>query len=213
MSDSTAVLEPDALFVIACPVCMGQVAATGSLCGHDACCPLCASLFHVPWPMVPEPPAPPATERPHQEQPAGLAEDWGGVIRQLTPPGKDPAPALTPERDLTPEPAPTPTMFELAEAVTEPSPTEAQPSGGRGLAPAADGLPVVGGTPLDPQATELVFAEPVRTVRYGDTEIEIRRLTPEERRSRRFRRNVVMVVVGVSILLAIVLVFGVPKKP
>jgi hypothetical protein len=203
MSDSTAVLEPDALFVIACPVCMGQVAATGSLCGQDACCPLCASLFHVPRPLVPEQPAPPAAEPPQQKQPAGLAEDWGGVIRQLAPPVKDHGP--------TPEPAPT--SFDLAEPVTEPPPTEAQPPSGSGVAPAADGLPVLGGTPLDPPATELVFVEPVRTVRYGDTEIEIRRLTPTERRARRFRRNVVMVVVGVSILLAIVLVFGVPKKP
>jgi hypothetical protein len=206
MSDSTTRLEPDALFVIACPFCLGQVAATGRLCGHDACCPLCASLFHVPFPRESDRPAPPAVGPARPPEPAGLAEDWGQVIRQLAPPAKEPEPA-------TEAPAPIPTEFELPEVAAEPAPTDAHLSDDSPVAPAADGLPVVGGTPLDPAATELVFSEPVRTVRHGATVIEIRRLAPEERRARRFRRNVLMVVVGVSILLAIVLVFGVPKKP
>ena len=207
MSDSTSLLEPEALFVIACPVCLGQIAATGSLCGHDACCPLCASLFHVPFPQVAAQPAPPAApEPPRPEEQPGLAEDWGRVIRELAPPPKDREPVAE-------VPAAISTAFELPEDAAEPASPAARVSADGPVAPAAAGLPVVGGTPLDPVATELVFSEPVRTVRHGETVIEIRRLTPEERRARRFRRNVLMVVVGVSILLAIVLVFGVPKKP
>jgi len=170
----TAPLGPEALFVVACPVCRGQVAATGSLCGRDACCPLCASLFHVPVPVpaatVAEPAARPG---PHADGPT-LGEDWGPVIGQLAPPAGPDASAAPETRGQ--EPA----DFEYP----EPEP-----------AAAAARLPAAG---------ELVFQEPVRTVRHGSTVIEIRRLTPEERRTRRFRRNLMMIVVGVSILLLIV---------
>jgi len=177
----TAPLGPDALFVIACPVCRGRMAATGSLCGRDACCPLCASLFHVPVPMTAETGAAPAARVAlHADEPT-LAEDWGPVLGQLVPPAQAGAAA-------TAEPlAPEPSVFEYAEpeaAVAAPAVTAA------------------------PAAGELVFQEPVRTVRHGDAVIEIRRLTPEERRTRRFRRNLMMIVVGVSLLLLIVLWAG-----
>jgi hypothetical protein len=164
-------LGPDDLFVIACPICRGHVAAKGGLCGRDACCPLCANLFHVPFPATP-----PATAAPSAPRPA-LAEDWGGVIEQLAPPPKHPLP----------KPSDQPAVDAASLPETEP-------------------------TPLDPAAADLVFREPIRTIRHGNTVIEIRRLTPEERRTRRFRRNLMMIVVGVSILLVIVLLFGVPKK-
>lgn len=71
--------------------------------------------------------------------------------------------------------------------------------------------PAAGGPP--PKATEMVFTEPVRTIRLGGAVVELRRLTPEERRSRRIRRNVMMIVVCVSILVVIVIVagFGTPS--
>ena len=150
MSDSTMHLQPDALFVVACPVCRGQVAATGSICGRDACCPLCANLFRVPFP-------PAAATAPRSEAappssasgPATLGEDWGGVIEKLAPPRRQ------------------------------------------------------------PPADEIAFREPVRTVQVRGEVLEIRRLSPEERRARRMRRTLVLIVVGVSILLAIVvLAFG-----
>jgi hypothetical protein len=197
MSDSSAILEPDVLFVVACPVCQGRVAATGSLCGHDACCPLCASLFHVPFPTPADRAAPPAVAQPRRDEPAGLAEDWGGVILQLAPPRQDRGPGPEPEPPTT-----IPTEFELPEADADPAQTVDQDPAAGLTEPATEGLPMVGGAPLDPAKAELVFSEPVRTIRHGDTVIEIRRLTPEERRARRFRRNVLMIVVGVSILLA-----------
>jgi hypothetical protein len=197
MSDSNAILEPDALFVVACPICQGQVAAAGGLCGNDACCPLCASLFHVPFPTPADRAALSAVPQPRGGQPAGVAEDWGGVIRQLAPARQDRDPAPEPELPTT-----TPAEFDLPEADAAPGRTVDQDPAAGSAEPATEGLPVVGGTPLDPAATELVFSEPVRTIRHGNTVIEIRRLTPEERRARRFRRNVLMIVVGVSILLA-----------
>ena len=254
MSDALTAIAPDALFVVACPVCQGQVAAVGGLCGRDVCCPLCASLFHVPDPSVasatpaedyrdaasprpgstPPSPEPPPAER--LPEPAGIAEDWGGVITQLAPARlapahKDPEPEPTSTIELTdfdlPAAADSPTVereepisaFEPAASggimeADEPAEVVGIASGAPSSPPrraaarqagpqvaAGDDLPVVGGTPLDPKASELAFSEPVRTIRHGDTVIEIRRLTPEERRARRFRRNVLMVVVGVSILL------------
>lgn len=231
MSESFTAIAADALFVVACPVCQGQVAALGSLCGRDACCPLCASLFHVPQPAAavaaPLPTARHAAPVESSAEPASVAEDWDGVISQLAPVRQDPGPTPPepPEAiehnpfDLSgvaggrediaaaalPEPGDVLDASVVAEVVelTDPAPTPATPP--RRAAPpqaAAGTLPVVGGTPLDPQASELAFSEPVRTIRHGDTVIEIRRLTPEERRGRRFRLNLLMVVMGVSILLA-----------
>lgn len=42
--------------------------------------------------------------------------------------------------------------------------------------------------------------------------ITLRRLTPEERAVRRARRNMIMMLTGVSILMAIVLVFGTKRS-
>ena len=70
MSDAFTAIAPDALFVVACPVCQGQVAAVGTLCGRDACCPLCASLFHVPDPSAPPPEATPAAASPTATAPS-----------------------------------------------------------------------------------------------------------------------------------------------
>lgn len=271
MSDSFTAIAPDALFVVACPVCQGQVAALGSLGGRDACCPLCASLFHVPQPTAsavappaPAEPAPLPAADPAPEptaQPGGLGEDWGRVITQLAPVRTDPepepaAPPAPADFELPAAFAPTlPTMPEAAGASVAvppetPAPTVAAPAARQfeatqaaaaaleaeaveaaevveitDVAPplrapprresphpaAADQLPVVGGTMLDPKASELAFSEPVRTVRHGDTVIEIRRLTPEERRARRVRRNILMIVIGVSILLMVVILLGVGR--
>ena len=66
-------------------------------------------------------------------------------------------------------------------------------------------------TPAKPVA-ELQFQEPLRTVGSGDQAITLRRLTPEEKAGRRARRNLIMMLTGVSILMAIVLLFG-TKRP
>jgi len=56
--------------------------------------------------------------------------------------------------------------------------------------------------------TPMQFAEPAATVASGDTGIPLRRLSPEERAARRARRNLLMMITGISILLSIVLLLG-----
>ena len=65
-----------------------------------------------------------------------------------------------------------------------------------------------------PQAPvkELQFQDPVRTVGSGDQVIALRRLTPAEKAVRRTRRNLIMMLTGVSILMAIVFSLG-TKRP
>jgi hypothetical protein len=240
-------IAPDQLFVIACPVCRGHIAASGGLCGRDACCPLCASLLHVPiltlaGHVVSPPPPPPAP-----------AEDWGNVIETLAPPAPHVVSQTEPEQpsdfEIPPEssgeleagsasaPGPETSPPAITDAaMPAPDSTELSGQATDGMTtPSADwiddvlatsasdepveasspteGVPYLGPAPLAPEDQELEFREPVRTIRHGDTVIEIRRLTPEERRARRFRRNLMMIVIGVSILMAIVVLFGVPTKP
>lgn len=77
--------------------------------------------------------------------------------------------------------------------------------------PATPQLPATPDLPATIKA-ELAFDEPVTTVGSGDATITLRRLTPAEKASRRTRRNLVMMLVGVSILMAIVLLLG-TKRP
>lgn len=57
-------------------------------------------------------------------------------------------------------------------------------------------------------STELQFQEPVRTIVSGDRVVTLHRLSPKEKSVRRARRNVIMLLTGVSILMAIVLLLG-----
>jgi hypothetical protein len=72
--------------------------------------------------------------------------------------------------------------------------------------------PVAEPQPQAAPVAELQFQEPLRTVLSGDHVITLRRLTPEEKAVRRGRRNLIMMLTGVSILMAIVLLFG-TKRP
>jgi hypothetical protein len=221
-------IPPDALFVIACPVCQGEVAAAGRIAGTDACCPLCASLFRVPHPpselgedAADQPPLPAA----------GLAEDWDDVIIKLAPPETVASEEPVVEEPVVEEPFPQETPPEAIAAedseelspepvLSNPMSTEALPDERAVISePAAavvsvtppEELSFLDQPPIDPAAGDLVFQEPVRTVRHGGEVIEIRRLSPEERRKRRFRRTLMMIVIGGSILLLIV-ILNLPQK-
>ena len=85
--------------------------------------------------------------------------------------------------------------------------TESEPIGQPELAPALDDSQVAAAP-----AAEMQFQEPVRTVGSGDRVIALRRLTPEEKTSRRARRNLIMLLTGVSILMAIVLLLGTKRS-
>lgn len=62
-------------------------------------------------------------------------------------------------------------------------------------------------------ANDLAFQEPVRTITSGGQVVTLRRLTPEEKAVRRGRRNLIMMLTGVSILMAIVLLLGTKRAP
>jgi hypothetical protein len=60
-----------------------------------------------------------------------------------------------------------------------------------------------------PPRGELDFDEPAgKMIKAGGGVIELRRLTPEERSARRARRNLLMLLLGVGILMTIVLALG-----
>lgn len=128
-------ITADALFVITCPTCLGQLSAIANLAGRSACCPLCAAVFIVPAPRLP------VQERPSPESPA------------------------------------------------------------------ADHAPPLDATPANSGVT---LREPVKKAGHGAAAVELRRLSDEERRLRRGRRNVVLLLVGAAVLVAIVFVLGVP---
>jgi len=52
----------------------------------------------------------------------------------------------------------------------------------------------------------VALREPVKKVRHGDDEIELRTLTREEKAARRFRRNIIMAVIGIGFLITATLV-------
>ena len=89
------------------------------------------------------------------------------------------------------------------------------------LAGQAAGCPICGGgflVPLPPPPEpprprgQLEFVEPAnKTIETEGGVIALRRLTPEEQAARRTRRNVVMLLSGVAILMTIVVALG--RKP
>jgi hypothetical protein len=54
----------------------------------------------------------------------------------------------------------------------------------------------------------LVFRDPVRTIGDGSSTVELRRLTDEERRVRRARRNIFLLVAGGAVLIMLTVAFG-----
>ena len=108
MSDAFTAIAPDTLFVVACPVCQGQVAAVGTLCGRDACCPLCASLFHVPDPSAPPPEAASAPSSQAAATPPPEANTPPPHAATSPQPEAVPALAEQPARDQLPAAAPEP---------------------------------------------------------------------------------------------------------
>lgn len=95
--------------------------------------------------------------------------------------------------------------------VPEPQPVAAVPEPPRtGLDAAVPDLPpAAGAAAVNP---EMQFTEPVRQIVTDEGVITLRRLTPAEKAARRARRNLVMLLSGVAILMAIVFIFGRKKS-
>ncbi|MFM7290391.1 MAG: hypothetical protein ACKOWG_00290 [Planctomycetia bacterium] len=184
---SSPTAHPEPLQAIACPACFGAVAVGPDLLGRAAECPLCGSGFRVPAagaPVDPQPrPFPPADERsspPHRRRrPKREFETLPSAPREASEPASQRSTfPYDPPRAAEPEPAPSQE-------------------------------PVDGEPPAEPErSAEMQLQEPVRTIVSGDRVVTLHRLSPEERSIRRARRNVVMLLTGVSLLMAIVLLLG-----
>lgn len=196
------------LFAVACPGCRAELAVTTDMAGGEARCPTCAAPFTVPEPRMAEPLVPRAV--PPAQTPAQTP---------AAPPPAEPATASTAE------PAPGPLAGEPPATIAPAAESSAAPPAGSALVPAAPadvGPDVV--SVGDPAATadggsapaaaadaprgELEFREPVRSITVGDSTIELRRLSPEEKRVRRARRNILILIVGAAMLVALVLALG-----
>lgn len=175
--------HPEPLQAVACPACFGAVAVSQELLGQAAECPLCRSGFRVPLPGWNEPPP---------RAPAAFAG------------GSSPSEARPRRRGRSTAPRESPNL--------EP-PTEWSSSAGHKPPHLPEPEPVPKDGTGEPQtatapAGEMELHEPVRTIGSGDRVITLHRLTAEEKTARRARRNVIMLLGGVSILMAIVLLLG-----
>jgi hypothetical protein len=194
-------IDPDALFVIACPICFGQVAAVARMTGTAACCPLCAGSFRVPKAMLAaalapaQPPVAPAAAPAPAPAPALASVE---NVAQAAPAAEAPSP--TPLAESVP--AAVEATPEALLQTPEPAPFQAQ------VEPAFQPVPVAAPAP----AVELQFHDPVKTVGAGRGRIELRRLTDEERRLRRSRRNLMLLLVGAALLIVIVVMLGIPTQ-
>lgn len=95
--------------------------------------------------------------------------------------------------------------------VPEPRATASASATRSGLDAIVSDLPV--STEAEPVDPEMQFAEPASTIVTPQGVITLRRLTDKEKAARRARRNLVMLLGGLAILMAIVFFFGMgPKK-
>lgn len=60
---------------------------------------------------------------------------------------------------------------------------------------------------------DMEVREPVKTVLTAEGEIELRQLSEDEKRARRTRRNLVMLVVGAAFLMMLTLILGRKRTP
>jgi hypothetical protein len=188
---------PEPLLAVACPTCFGALAVGAELFGRAADCPLCGHGFQVPVNAVPAPAAAPIAS-------SAVASS---AVAGTTTPAADRGASGTSAAPSVANPA--------AVAALEPATTAGDSLAGSGqstgetpgsgdlAAGVADGSAVAAA-----ETAALRFREPVVTVGSGENVIELRRLTPEEKAQRRARRTIVMLLTGVSILLAIVLTLG-----
>lgn len=59
-------------------------------------------------------------------------------------------------------------------------------------------------------ASSFAFHDPIRTITAGGTDLELRRLSRDERRRRRAQRTLILLAVGAALLVALVVLLGTP---
>lgn len=164
-----------AKFVIECGECGGTFRSNQAMVGQHVLCPYCSARL-----MVPEGGG---RAEPADATPADAPSIPSPAQSASSQPSPDKGRAIIVDKPQTPVEAP-------------------------GSADAADDAkkhresnvfkPAEGEQIVDPELA--VKDEGKRLVKVGDQYVEIRRLTPEEKAARRFRRNIVMVVLGAIVL-------------
>jgi hypothetical protein len=194
---------PEPLLAVACPTCFGALAVGAELFGRAADCPLCGHGFQVPANAAPAP----APSSPIASSPIASSAVASSAVAGTTTPAADRGASGTSAAPSVANPA---AVAALAPATTAGDSRAGSgqssgetPGSGDPAAGVADGSAVAAA-----ETAALRFREPVVTVGSGENVIELRRLTPEEKAQRRARRTIVMLLTGVSILLAIVLTLG-----
>jgi DNA-directed RNA polymerase subunit RPC12/RpoP len=212
---------PEEAQQLGCPVCGGVFQVTRDMAGMQVSCPHCSTAV-----LLPEAPSPPAV---------GASAAWSDATAGLeTPPPlfQEPAAATAPPIVETTPAAPRPPVdpFSSSVAATKPAEKDVEDL----LPPAAEkpDAPVVEHDAEAPRADDeraarrqaaaptkpvliptedgayIALHEPVKKVAAGGREIELRRLSPEEKERRRFRRNLVVAGLGLFLLIVAMLVMG-----
>lgn len=200
---------------VECPGCRTHVAVPPPLVGRAAGCPACRTMFRVPTPDRESPPATVSPDRPKRKRRRPVAAAPTTDAASAAPTEPAPAPREEPPRHDAPvvftEPPPPRSRGRhgtAADATGGDAPVDH--SADRAAAPDSPAAFGVGTGRPDAASDSgaLAFREPVKTIRAGDAEIELRQLTPEERRTRRARRNLVLLVVGATLLVALATLLG-----
>jgi len=180
--DLAASAAAEGLFAVACPHCHAAVSIARDLADLPAACPICRGHFLVPHPQSPPQPEP-------QPQP-----------------DPEPQPQPQPQPEPQPQPATSAAAQHTPAGIAEPPPPAGLSAEPADFLDRLE-LPEEGPAPIDPA---LAVHEADRTIATDHGEVTVRRLTREERSRRRLRRNLVMLLVGLLILMAIVVVLGRP---
>lgn len=221
-------------FVVECPGCRVHVGVATSLAGRAARCPACDLTFLVPTPEPEEPSLPDSSaERSRSRRKA--ASSLPAFEEPLAAPPPKPVVA-TPRPDAEARTIDPPLVF-----AEPPPPSTRRTAGESPTTPPGTDIPEITTPPVttadagadstvvsSPEASPagdasqrfadqsdpdgLAFRDPVRTVRSGDTEIELRRLSPDEKRTRRARRNLLILVVGAALLVGLAVILGTGRR-
>jgi len=157
-------------FVIECGKCSGTFRSNPAMVGQQVLCPYCSARLKVP-------------EGGGRAEPADVTPADAPAIPTPAQPASDKGRAIIVDKPQTLVDAP----------VNADTADDAKRHAESNVFKPAEGEEIV-----DPELA--VKDEGKRLVKVGDQYVEIRRLTPEEKAARRFRRNIVMVVLGAIVL-------------
>lgn len=188
---------------LACPLCQGPFAVLPSMAGQAVACPHCQGHVTVPvlGPVAPGPTAPgPMPPAPPGYGPPGFAPP--------EPPGY---PTTDPQATGGPPPFPAGPSFSSGPSIPQSSAGPSIPHTPAGPSAPASAPPGSSGphTPKVVAPPDNALAPPrekTKVVRRGGRKIELRSLTPEEKKQRRHVRNIVLSIACLGLLMFVLII-------